>query len=84
MTPQLAVALSVALLVACLLVLGACLVVVLAVVVKCYTEILKDRKFDHRAETKGHDVGRPLPRGYSSGPTRAADLDPPIELDERA
>jgi hypothetical protein len=48
-----------ALLVAMLLIL-AINIGVLAVTVKLYTEILKDRKFDHRAETKGHDGGRDL------------------------
>ena len=33
---------------------------VLGVTVKLYTEILKDRKFDHRADATGHDGGRKL------------------------
>lgn len=81
MTPQLAVALSVALLVACLLVLGACLVV-LAIMVKCYTEILKHDAFDKREQRSGPSV--PGTPGHYSGSTRAVDLDPPIELGERA
>jgi hypothetical protein len=43
------------LLIACLLCLLACLAV-LAIVVKCYTEILKDRKFDVREERTGRQV----------------------------
>jgi hypothetical protein len=33
---------------------------VLGITVKLYTEILKDRKFDHRADKTGHDGGRKL------------------------
>jgi len=33
---------------------------ILGIAVKVYTEILKDRKFDSRAQSTGHDGGRSL------------------------
>ena len=60
---------EVAMLIASLLVLLANLGV-LAITVKVYTEILKDRKFDVREKRSGHDGGRGLLPGTPGSPTR--------------